>query len=84
MSLYYEASDIISKGIRSQSALKHAIYDNKKLKSTPATLFALVSEAIKWSEVLSDVIQKSALLNTERRVMSSVREHANRLLTVRS
>lgn len=84
MSLYYEASDIISKGIRSQSALKHAIYDNKKLKSTPVTLFALVSEAIKWSEVLSDVIQKSALLNTERRVMSSVREHANRLLTVRS
>lgn len=81
MSLYYEASDIINKGIGSQSALKHAVYNNKKLKSSPATLFALVSEATKWSEVLSEVIKKSALLNTERKVMLSVSSWNHHMLT---
>ena len=71
MSLYYDASTVLATG-HSGGSLKSTIYRDKgKLRSDPATVFALVSEATKWAEVLKEVIEKSGLLHVERKVRRS-------------
>ena len=68
MSLYYEAASIISDSNQSSSSLNSRIYNAKGLKSTPPQLFALVSEASKWSSVLKEVVERSNLLVYEKKV----------------
>lgn len=68
MSLYFEASALIENTDPSAGSLKSRVFGNKKLKSPPGALFALVTEATKWSQVLSEVIDKSGLLAIERKV----------------
>ena len=50
-------------------SLKSRIYDKKDLKSNPAQLFALVTEASKWSGVLKEVVERSGVLRDERKVL---------------
>ena len=50
-------------------SLKSRIYDKKDLKSNPAQLFALVTEASKWSGVLKEVVERSGVLKDERKVL---------------
>jgi putative methyltransferase len=68
MSLYYEAADILSNAEKAGGSLKSRIYGKKGLKSSPANVYALVSEATKWSAVLKDVVEKSGLLKEEKKV----------------
>ncbi|KAL9119488.1 MAG: hypothetical protein Q9187_003959 [Circinaria calcarea] len=68
MSLYYEAAQFISASDQQLGSLKSSIYGAKGLKSTPAQLFALVSEASKWSSVVKEVVEKSQLLVHERKL----------------
>lgn len=68
MSLYYEAADILSNADKAGGSLKSRIYGKKDLKSSPANVYALVSEATKWSAVLKDVVEKAAVLREERKV----------------
>lgn len=68
MSLYYEASTLIETNDPKAGSLKSRVFGSKKLKSPPAALFALVTEATKWSNVLTEVIDKSALLTLEKKV----------------
>lgn len=68
MSLYYEAAAVLANTDNIGGSLKSRIYKKTDRKSSPAQLFALVTETAKWSVVLKDVIEKSRLLAQERRV----------------
>lgn len=70
MSLYYEAAAVLANAENAGGSLKSRIYKNKDLKTSPAQLFALISEASKWSLVLKDVIERCGLLTEERKVSS--------------
>lgn len=71
MSLYYEAAALLANSDNAGGSLKSRIYRNKDLKTSPAQLFALISEASKWSLVLKDVIERCELLAKERKVNST-------------
>ncbi|KAH0543272.1 hypothetical protein FGG08_002436 [Glutinoglossum americanum] len=68
MSLYHEAASILTGPVDVGGSLKSRVYNNKTLKSSPAHLYALVSETIKWSGVLREVIERSQLLSVEKKV----------------
>ena len=70
MSLYYEAAPLIASISDSDDSLKSRIFGSKELKSQPKQVYALVSEAAKWSPFLADVIERSQLLRLERKVVS--------------
>ena len=73
MSLYYEAERILSDQSQQSGSLKSRIFGAKGLKSTPAQIFALVTEASKWSPIIKEIIEKSQLLIHERKVSGSYR-----------
>ncbi|KAF2749532.1 S-adenosyl-L-methionine-dependent methyltransferase [Sporormia fimetaria CBS 119925] len=68
MSLYYEAASILANPDKTGGSLKSRIYKKKDLKSSPAQIVALVTEASKWSGVLKDVIERSGLLAEEKKL----------------
>ena len=68
MSLYHEAAAILDSDSDQTGSLKSQVFSSSKLKSKPAQVFALVTEASKWSKVLSEVIEHSQLLQAERKV----------------
>ncbi|KAF2203456.1 S-adenosyl-L-methionine-dependent methyltransferase [Delitschia confertaspora ATCC 74209] len=68
MSLYYEAAAIINNEAKVGGSLKSRIFGKKDLKSKPAQVFALVIEASKWSIVLKDVIERSGVLEDEKKL----------------
>jgi putative methyltransferase len=68
MSLYYEAAAVLANSDNVGGSLKSRIYRQKDLKSKPAQLFALITEASKWSPVLKLVIEEIGLLREERKV----------------
>ncbi|KAL5388084.1 hypothetical protein DPSP01_003077 [Paraphaeosphaeria sporulosa] len=68
MSLYYEAAAVLANSENAGGSLKSRIYKNKDLKTSPAQLFALISEASKWSLVLKDVIERCRLLAEEKKL----------------
>ena len=68
MSLYYEAAPLMVPAAGSGTSIKHRIFNSKGLESPPKQVYALVTEASKWSPVLSEVIEKSQLLKLERKV----------------
>ena len=70
MSLYYEAAAILTTTHKGGGSIKSLVYGTKTHKSDPKTLFALSTQAAKWSEVLSDVIEKSGILKSEKQVRS--------------
>lgn len=67
MSLYYEAEAVLANKERAGGSLKSRIFGRKTAKHAPAQVFALVSEATKWSPVLKIVVDKSELLKLERK-----------------
>ncbi|PVH99694.1 NOL1/NOP2/Sun domain family [Periconia macrospinosa] len=68
MSLYYEAASVLANSENAGGSLKARLYRQKNLKSSPAQLFALISEASKWSLVLKDVVEKCGLLREEKKL----------------
>ncbi|KAL7267840.1 hypothetical protein RUND412_009557 [Rhizina undulata] len=66
MSLYIEASEIISRP--KDGSLKSRIYSNSSLKSPPNRLYALIIETLKHQEILNEVIEKSGLLGIEKKL----------------
>lgn len=75
MSLYYDAAPLLVSASNAIGSLKSRVFSSKDLKSPPKQIFALVSEASKWSPVLVDVIEKSQLLRLERKV-STIRSRS--------
>lgn len=68
MSLYYEAAAILANSDNAGGSLKSRIYKKSNLKSTPGQIFALIAESSKWSLVLKQVIEKTNLLDEEKKV----------------
>ena len=68
MSLYYDAAALLMPSADQAGGLKSRVFNSKDLKSPPKQVYALVSEASKWSSVLSEVVEKSQLLRLERKV----------------
>ncbi|WPH03287.1 25S rRNA (cytosine-C(5))-methyltransferase rcm1 [Acrodontium crateriforme] len=68
MSLYHEAAGILDAASKESGSLKSLVFGKKTWKSDQKTLFALTSEAAKWSAVLSEVVEKSGILKTEKQL----------------
>lgn len=71
MSLYYEAAEVLEAATNNGGSIKSLVFGRKDWKSNPKALFALATEAAKWSEVLSEVIERSGLLKVEKQVRIS-------------
>lgn len=74
MSLYHDATAVLDRA-RSGVSMKSIIYDESNYKSPPTQLYALISETIKWNDVLKDVVERSDLLSQERKVISGHSEY---------
>ena len=59
MSLYYEAARFTGLQIKTIWLAPSRVFGSTDLKSKPSQLYALLAEASKWSEILSEVIQKA-------------------------
>lgn len=81
MSLYYDAAPLLLPNSDQAGSLKSRVFNSKGHKSPPKQIFALVTEASKWSPVLSEVIEKSRLLQFERKVRTSKLSSAGKVLT---
>lgn len=69
MSLYYEAAKFIADAQASQTRLLGSqIYGSDELKSKPAHIVALISEAGKWSPVISSVVEAAEILKLQHKV----------------
>lgn len=68
MSLYFETAEILNQIGSNHESLKAKVYGNKALKSPPASIYALASEATKWSAIITEVIEKSGILALEKKV----------------
>jgi len=74
MSLYHEAADVLTRASKSTDSLSSLVYGDKKLKSKPAQVYALVVEAAKWSPVISKIVEQASLLKIERKVGTLLRK----------
>ena len=81
MSLYYDAAPLLLATSEQPGSLKSRVFNSKGHKSPPKQIFALVSEVTKWSPVLSEVVEKSELLQLERKVRASNLSPAGMVLT---
>ncbi|KAH7329147.1 S-adenosyl-L-methionine-dependent methyltransferase [Stachybotrys elegans] len=68
MSLYHEAAEFLTKSPTEGGSLKARVFRRKNLKSSPNQLYALVIETCRWSEVLTEIIERSDLLKLERKL----------------
>jgi len=68
MSLYHEAAAILDTVNKGKTSLKAEIFGKKTWKTDGKVLFALTSEAAKWSSILAEVVEKSGLLKIEKQV----------------
>ena len=68
MSLYHEAASILDTVGKGQTSIKTEVFGRKAWKTDQKTLFALCSEAAKWSSVLKEVVETSGCLGVERTV----------------
>jgi len=68
MSLYHEAAGILDTVNKGKTSLKTEIFGKKGWKTDGKTLFALTSEAAKWSSILAEVVEKSGILKLEKQV----------------
>jgi putative methyltransferase len=73
MSLYHEAAELLTAPTTEGGSLKSRVFRNKKLKSQPNQLYALVLETRKWSPVLKEIIENAELLKYERKVGNRTR-----------
>ena len=71
MSLYFDAANILLNNEGAGGSLKSRTFNNKKLKNAPTHVYALVAQAKKWSPILKEVIERSGLLKTEKKVSNS-------------
>lgn len=68
MSLYHEAAEVLDIASRNGGSVKSIVFGRKDWKSDRKSLFVLSIEAAKWSNVLSDVVEKSGVLKAEKQV----------------
>jgi putative methyltransferase len=69
MSLYYDAASLLMNPEDVGGSFKSRVY-NSRLKSSPAQIYALVTEASKWDILLKEVIENAGILPLEPKVRS--------------
>ena len=79
MSLYYDTAPFLDPSSSVSGSLKFKIFHTTGLKSKLTQVFALATEATKWSEILSEVIEKAQLLQHERKVQCHSSLNSSRL-----
>ncbi|KAI9847521.1 MAG: hypothetical protein M1838_000847 [Thelocarpon superellum] len=72
MALYRDAAAVLDGLNSGDESLKGRIYGRHEFKSSPAQVYALVSETLKWNAVLVEVIEKADLLKFEGRILRPV------------
>ncbi|KAL8776639.1 MAG: hypothetical protein Q9213_008190 [Squamulea squamosa] len=72
MSLYYDAAKFLEPFKSQDGSLQSRVFGTKDLKSSPKQVYAVVAEASKWSLILAEVIEKSQLLQHERKLTPSL------------
>ena len=82
MSLYHEAAQILVTAVKDGGSFKSAVFGKKAWKSDPKTLFALTTEAAKWSSVLSEIIQTANVLQDEKQVSITGSQISLQMLTL--
>jgi len=69
MSLYHETAAVLSDATNPEGGnLRSRVFTQKKLKSSPAQVYALALESCKWSKVLQEVIEQADVLKHEKKV----------------
>jgi hypothetical protein len=66
MSLYIEAARIIQRP--RYGGLRGAVFSDASIKSRPEQLYALIIESLKHQEIINEVLDKSGLLEIEKKV----------------
>ncbi|KAI4269333.1 MAG: hypothetical protein L6R38_007506 [Xanthoria sp. 2 TBL-2021] len=72
MSLYYDAARFLAPSEEQSGSLKSRVFGSKELKASPKQVYAIVAEASKWSPILAEVVEKSQLLQHERKLTPSL------------
>lgn len=67
MSLYYDTVSLLANSEAAGGSFKSRVY-NSRLKSSPAQIYALVTEASKWDILLKEVIENASILPLEPKV----------------
>lgn len=67
MALYYDAATVLSSE-KHQGSLKSRIYGTSTVKSSPAQVYALISETAKRDVFLKEVLDHAQLLQDEPKV----------------
>lgn len=69
MSLYHEAARILQRASEPDSgSIDSIVFATKDWKSPTKVLYALACETAKWSQILSEVLDRSGLLTAESQV----------------
>ncbi|KAL8643420.1 MAG: hypothetical protein Q9226_008389 [Calogaya cf. arnoldii] len=72
MSLYYDAARFLAPSESQSGSLKSRVFGTKDLKAGPKQVYAVGTETSKWSPILAEVIEKSQLLQHERKLTPSL------------
>ncbi|KAL8836935.1 MAG: hypothetical protein Q9170_002735 [Blastenia crenularia] len=72
MSLYYDAASFLVLAQDRSGSLKSRVFGSQSLRASPKQVYALVIETSRWSPVLSEVIDRSQLLQLERKLSPSL------------
>jgi len=72
MSLYYDASTILTNPSSTGGSFKSRIYNSRSTntKASPAQIYALITETAKWDIVLKEVIERAEILKLEAKVVA--------------
>jgi putative methyltransferase len=68
MSLYYAAAEALANPKQQGGSLKSRIYGRtSSAQNSPAQIYALITETAKWSRITKEVIERSELLQLEKK-----------------
>ena len=67
MSLYHEAAQTLNLASEKGGSVKSIVFGGA-WSSNRKSLFALSTETVKWSKILSEIIERSSLLALEKQV----------------
>ena len=84
MSLYFETAPYLEESDQAitKTSLKSRIFARNDAKNPARQIYALASEASRWSEVLAEVIDRTQLMESERKVsLRFLCVHMNEVLT---
>ena len=68
MSLYFDSVSVLAASSTTGGSFKSRIYSSRSSKSSPAQIYALITEASKWDVLLKEIIENADILSLEHKV----------------